>query len=264
LAAEPLISTQLWSAIIDSPLSKLTEIVPPPKKPKGVGTAAQWSKAESELGISLPDDYRQFIETYGSGLFAGFYVIYSPGEKSPYSNLVKRQKLMQPIYESHEDRPYAVHPERPGLLVWGADENGNYYYWLTKGTPDKWTVVAEHGREEEFDHHKCSMVKFLLGVQQLKIRALAKGYPPLIMRCPNEGCCGWALGSHGDNDEWHCEACAYDWSDRASFEEAIAEAIEKHAHRRACYVKKKGHFYPADREKEPSNYKKLVSKEFDE
>jgi hypothetical protein len=245
-------------------LTKLIELVPAPKRPTGIGSSAKWSQAEAQLGTKLPDDYRQFIQTYAGGLFAGFYIVLSPGASNPYGNLVKRLELMASHFEYHEDLTYDIHPTRPGLLVWGADENGNYYYWLTKGNPEQWKVVTEATRGEGFQEHRCSMVDYLLRVQQLKIKPLASGYPPLVMRCPSELCTGWAEGAHGANDRWYCGICGMEWDDRESFENEIATVIRKHPHRKASYVRKRGHYYPAPREQESTNYARLVKREIDD
>lgn len=47
-------------------VAKLKKLIPPPEKPLEVGTPAKWSKIEKQLGITLPEDYRDFIFTYGS------------------------------------------------------------------------------------------------------------------------------------------------------------------------------------------------------
>jgi hypothetical protein len=248
-------------------LEKLTALVPPPQRPKEVGPPNLWQRAEQELGVVLPGDYRAFVHTYGtygSGLFAGFYLVHTPYEKSQYQNLVRYMEMVSEDLHSRDDVPYAIHPARPGLLLWGHDENGNYYYWLTKGEPDKWPVVTESTRGGGFELHKCSMVKYLLRVQQGKIRALAGGYPHLTMRCPVESCAGWATGSIHSDSPWGCETCGMEWEDRESFESDVAEILRKHPYRRACYVKKGGRYFPAPREQEPAGYSRLVRKEFDQ
>jgi hypothetical protein len=233
-----------------SSLQKLVAIVPPPKKPKAVGTAAQWRTAEEKLGHKLPEDYCQFVRVYGSDLFAGFYVVHTPGQRSVHGNLVDYLGLMASHFAWRNQLEFNIHPSRPGLLVWGHDENGNYYYWLTKGEPDRWTVVTEETRGDGFSQHRCSMVEYLLRVQQLKIKALASGYPPLVMRCPSEECLGWARGAHGAGDAWFCETCGSDWDNRKSFEKEITTVLRKHSHRRASYLRKRGHYFPAPRERE--------------
>ena len=59
-------------------LATINSLVPPPESPVEVGTKAGWKEVEMKLGLKLPADYRKFIDTYGSGLFADFYIIYNP------------------------------------------------------------------------------------------------------------------------------------------------------------------------------------------
>jgi hypothetical protein len=156
----------------------LKKLIAPPKKPLEAGTAKKWDAIEKELGTELPADYREFITTYGTGLFAGFYRVLNPFAKDPYSNLViAAQEMGDQLREYPDDVDYPVFPEAGGLLYFANDENGNTYYWLTKGTPDKWTVVQREERGEGFKAQKCSMSKFLAGVLNKKIKALASGYP---------------------------------------------------------------------------------------
>lgn len=247
-------------------LRKLIAIIPPPKRPIGVGSAERWARTEATLGTALPEDYRQFVHAYGARLFAGFYLINTPGSKGSHSNLVEYHNLIAPSIMSYDsfDLEYDIHPTRPGLLTWGHDENGHRHYWLTKGKPDHWTVVAESVRGSGFVQHDCSMVKYLLGVQQLKIRPLASGYPPLKMRCPSELCTGYARGAHGLDEPWSCDECATEWDDRESFEEEVAEVIRKRPYRKASYLRKRGHYYPAPREQEHPHYARLVRREIDD
>ena len=45
-----------------------------------------------------------------------------------------------------EEVPFNIHPERPGLLYWGCNVDGDVFFWLTKGEPDEWSVVVRpHG-----------------------------------------------------------------------------------------------------------------------
>lgn len=42
---------------------RLLELLPPPANPHSFKRT--WQTVESELGLSLPADYKQFIDTYG-------------------------------------------------------------------------------------------------------------------------------------------------------------------------------------------------------
>jgi len=163
-------------------LAMLKKLVPPPPHPFEVGTLAQWRKMEAKLGKRLPRDYRDFVFTYGSGLFAGFYIICNPFAKSQYTCLPSRVEMV--CKHNRESRisiperyPFPYHPEPGGLIPWGYDENGNDYFWLPEGPPTKWTVVQDENRGSGIRRQPYSLTGFLAAVLTRKVRALASGYP---------------------------------------------------------------------------------------
>ncbi|HEY2082197.1 MAG TPA: hypothetical protein VGI88_05385, partial [Verrucomicrobiae bacterium] len=117
-------------------LDELKAIVRPPQRPSEVGDFAAWREIESKIGLILPSDYKGFVFTYGTGLFARFYRIYNPFSLSKFMALHPSiQRTCAGIGEIKRawpaQVPYAIYPSVPGLLPWGNDENGNDYYWLT-------------------------------------------------------------------------------------------------------------------------------------
>jgi len=163
-------------------LLKLKELVAPPPRPFEAGSLAEWPAVEQKLGLSLPVEYRDFILTYGTGQFANFYLIYNPFSVSEWVNLhTCVERLCNTAREFKRDWPetipYQIFPDRRGLLPWGGDDNGNYYYWLTEGPPDSWQVVSDEGRGEGFREYGRCMTDFLCEILTGKIQALAGEYP---------------------------------------------------------------------------------------
>jgi len=163
-------------------MAELKKLVAPPPKPLEVGTLAQWRELEDQLGTRLPRDYREFVFTYGTGLFAGLYRVYNPFAASEYIALIPQSKRVcdynrEAQLASPERFPYPYYPKSGGLLPWGNDENGNDYFWLTEGPPSKWIVVQDENRGEGIRVQLYSMTGFLLGILQRKIKPLASGYP---------------------------------------------------------------------------------------
>lgn len=163
-------------------LTELKKLVPPPNKPFEVGTLDGWKQVEEKLNLRLPKDYREFIFTYGSGLFAGFYRIYNPFAKSEYTSLYKCVNTIcnqdQRSQRLFPDRfPYPFYPEPNGLVPWGNDENGNDYFWLSEGPPTKWQVVQMENRGSGMKIQPFTMTGFLVNILKKKIEALAGDYP---------------------------------------------------------------------------------------
>jgi hypothetical protein len=163
-------------------LADLKKLVPPPAKPFEVGSLPQWRKIEERLGTKLPRDYREFVFTYGSGLFAGFYRVYNPFAASEYIGLLPQSKrvcgINREAQRSFPSRfPYPYYPDPGGLLPWGNDENGNDYFWLIEGPPTKWVVVQDNNRGEGIRIQPYSMTGFLTEILHRRIKPLASGYP---------------------------------------------------------------------------------------
>ena len=163
-------------------IHQLKSLVPPPIRPFEVGSIEQWQAIEQNLGLVLPADYRDFVFTYGTGLFAQLYRVYNPFSTNDWMNLsTSIGRDCGWIRETKRDWPnrvpYPIFPESSGLLPWGNDENGNHYYWITSGSPDSWLVVSDELRGEGFREYGKCMTDFLCEVLTGKIEALAGDYP---------------------------------------------------------------------------------------
>ncbi|MDI1477255.1 hypothetical protein [Polyangium sp. y55x31] len=151
-----------------SSMASLTKWLLPPKKPEEAPAKNDWVPAESLLGTDLPADYKQFVGTYGTGWINKYLHVMNPfSAKLPWMerlrfmsftlHLVRRNaqvpgaRDLPAPFEEINGLPYPVFPEPGGLLPWGYTINGDALFWLTKGTPDKWTVVADsRGRYAEY------------------------------------------------------------------------------------------------------------------
>lgn len=163
-------------------IDELKQLIVPPAQPCEVGTLAQWRIIEDRLGTKLPCDFREFVFAYGSGLFARLYCVYNPFSSSEYVALIP-QGVRVCDYNRESQKsfplrfPYPYYPETGGLLPWGNDENGNDYFWLTEGPPDKWVVVQDNNRGEGIRLQPYSLTGFLVAILRQNVKPLASGYP---------------------------------------------------------------------------------------
>ena len=163
-------------------IQELKKLVPPPDRPSEVGSLEAWREIERKIGLVLPSDYRDFIFTYGSGLFAQFYRVCNPFDPSEWISLYASVERVcnseGEIKRKFPDQvPYPIYPQEAGILPWGNDENGNEYFWLTQGAPDTWLVLSDEVRGEGFREYGCSITEFLTKVLIGHIEALASDYP---------------------------------------------------------------------------------------
>lgn len=138
-------------------IERLATLMPPPQARPAV---PPWHLALAEVGFQFPDDYRDFVDHYGSGLINDQLLIWAPslmldgvgeGEaRKGFSGLVEGTPAQMNDYlaELHEDEPdenpYPVHPDEGGLVAWGKNYySPNSFFWLTDGPdPNAWPVVA--------------------------------------------------------------------------------------------------------------------------
>jgi hypothetical protein len=163
-------------------IAELKKLVSPPATPFEVGTIERWREIEAELGTTLPPDYHDFVFAYGSGQFAGFYMVYNPFAASEYISLVPQgRRICEYNRESQKSYPkrfpYPYFPAPGGLLPWGNDENGNDYFWLTEGPPHTWLVVQDENRGKGIQVQPYTMTGFLAAILQHKVEPLASDYP---------------------------------------------------------------------------------------
>jgi len=126
-------------------LDSLQRIMPPPAHPYNTGAPDQWPSVEAQLGFQLPQDYKDFINTYGTGLIAGFMVIVSPWCPNYVDNLIGDYNGLLTAFRLARERnlcPYPLFPEPDGLFPWGSDDQGHRLFWHQVGHPDKWPIVV--------------------------------------------------------------------------------------------------------------------------
>lgn len=142
--------------------NKLKEILIQ-EKPKE--TSGDWSKVEESLQTVLPEDFKEFISTYGTGEIANHLIIFNPFAKSDTYNLIEQMKVLTMTYnyfkrKRPQDFPYAAFPEQEGLLPFGLTVNGDQLFWLTN-RDSEWTIVVREQETGMFSHYKESMTDFL-------------------------------------------------------------------------------------------------------
>ena len=130
-------------------LEKLIALVPPPKEPKGVPSAAEWDAFEMQLGSAFPSDYKRLIETYGQGWFADWIQVLLPNEVVP---LAPPEQGLLNLGMRHWQNPYPIFPATGGILWCGRDDGNSFFAWLTEGLPDQWTVINFNNRFIEGYH----------------------------------------------------------------------------------------------------------------
>ncbi len=158
-------------------LRDVTSLVAPPARPTAVPARPDWARVENKLGQRLPRDYKSFVMTYGSGNFAQFIRVYNPFSRDEYGSLLKSANRVCDIYREikqiegcEQFLPFPLYPEKGGLLPWAVDDNGNWLFWLTEGSPSRWPTVVAAGRDKRWQKFDFPMTTFLGKILRKEIR----------------------------------------------------------------------------------------------
>ncbi len=134
----------------------------------------QWRNIEQKLGVTLPDDYKLIMTTYGSGVFNDLFWLFNPVSQSESLNLVNQVQRMVLDLDPHlemyefakpsfpEACPFPSFPESGGLFPAGGDINGGYAFWQTIGHPNEWPLILYPHGLWKFERYDMPLVEFLV------------------------------------------------------------------------------------------------------
>lgn len=165
---------------------ELAKIVSPPFRPEYNGRPEDWPVIERILGMRLPDDFKDLINTYGTGCFLQFICLLSPFApfNSPF-NLLSGDtiRLLRAYEEGRKEYPqyappFPAYPHSTGLFPWATTPNGDTLFWLREGDPNQWGVVVCDSRlSERYDYFCTGAANFLcqLMLGKLKLKVFPEG-----------------------------------------------------------------------------------------
>ncbi|MDY0815648.1 hypothetical protein [Kitasatospora purpeofusca] len=123
-----------------------------------------WREVEDYLGLSLPVDFKEFVDAYGPGMVCGELVIFHPLGPTP---LLERMKDINESFGGSWRSepgmyPFSFFPNSGGLISWGYDYSGDeHFFWPCDESSSNWKIVTNvNGSDPEvFDG---SFVDFVL------------------------------------------------------------------------------------------------------
>ena len=130
-----------------------------------------WNLLEAQVTFTLPEDYKLICEIFGAGSFGWqetdthFLTLSSPLiaiESSipiavfPDNIYAVSNSFNELLNEFPDNYPsLQFYPDMHGLINWGHDSNGNYYFWNPKDLtdPQQWKIfiIKRDGRCVDFD-----------------------------------------------------------------------------------------------------------------
>ncbi|MFF5257941.1 hypothetical protein ACFY4C_03270 [Actinomadura viridis] len=118
-------------------LPRVMDVVPMPQE---APAPLAWETPVRQLGRMLPADYRALIDAYGAGTFLDVRVLLPGAEQEAFDMIAATEELARDLQERYAmgEREHGerirprVHPERNGVIVWGAREDGTRMFWVTQ------------------------------------------------------------------------------------------------------------------------------------
>lgn len=152
-------------------IETLIKVMQPPINPSETGKMENWIDLEKRLGIKLPNDYKEYISTYGTGRIDDFLWVLNPFSKYSNANLIDDIEHFQWAYgelrkEFPEDYPRPPFPENDSLITWGETDNGDYLFWIydKNQDPNEWKIgITDMGDGEYlFDMNMSTFLEKLV------------------------------------------------------------------------------------------------------
>jgi hypothetical protein len=156
-------------------VNALENVLARPEHPHEVPSIGDWASVERELKTKLPEDYKWFIEAFGSGTIDDFLIIFNPFSSNANVNLLQSGQAELKAYAvSKKQFPelyvHGIYPEPHGILPFGATDNGEVIFWKTTGRPHDWSVVAYESRGPKYFEFAGNCTDFLAAVLRRTIR----------------------------------------------------------------------------------------------
>ncbi len=145
-------------------LADLMQMCPPPS----ASVSVDWEPVESDLGVTLPADYKQLATMYGPGNFCEYLSIYHPHGPTEWVDLLGPMpaNLCRQLREDREGGAFPVAHDPDDLLACGVTDNGEYVFWVTEPAddPDSWRIAVNEARGPDWYTFDGGLVAFLAAV----------------------------------------------------------------------------------------------------
>ncbi|MFF3215510.1 histone-like nucleoid-structuring protein Lsr2 [Streptomyces sp. NPDC002886] len=147
-------------------LAAIRRICPPPST--GQTTPIDWNAVETELGMNLPEDYKQLADIYGPGEYCDYINIYHPHAATPWVNLTGPMpaRIRGQLQHDSDQGTHPVPYPPQHLFAIGVTSNGEYLFWITdpQQTPDNWRIAVNEARGPLWYTYDGTLTEFLTAV----------------------------------------------------------------------------------------------------
>jgi hypothetical protein len=145
-----------------------------------------WEGLVGAVQLDLPADYREFVELYGGGEIDEYLSVSTPPvQGSPYGDLIDRVDSALSNRDCEELGALLGGQDLPLLLPFADSASSDVAFWLRKGAPDSWRVVATLRRQAQ--HGAGRWTIFDGGMTEFCLAALTGVVDPFSERVLGSG-----------------------------------------------------------------------------
>ncbi|MFE9722650.1 hypothetical protein ACFYQ5_03350 [Streptomyces sp. NPDC005794] len=145
-------------------MTALTQLCPPPDQAMNI----HWETVEANLGMPLPQDYRQLADRYGPGVFNDYLHVYHPHGVTEYVNLTGPMpgRIRAQLRKDYEQGTHPVPYDPETLFACAGTDNGEYLFWITDpaADPDRWRIAVNQARGPGWFTYDGTLTAFLTAV----------------------------------------------------------------------------------------------------
>ena len=157
-------------------LEKLKAILDTPKITYKVGSPHLWREVEHKYNYTLPQEYKMFIDTYGTGSISEFIHVFNALEEGEgglfYEATIIRDAYNHLREKNPESFKLEIYPDKKGLLPWAITDNGDQL--LFDSERNVVVVIGDGLSDLESEEYRMGIVEFLykLLVRQIQCTSL--------------------------------------------------------------------------------------------
>lgn len=123
----------------------------------GRAQCVDWPAVEGRLGLRLPSDYKQFIETIGPGTYGRIVVASPNGPTADAPGLFDVYSVVRERYRKLYGETMPALPSPGGPLLWGLAPHGRVCAWrFDDAPPDRRSVVVFRDQTISFMGHSMT------------------------------------------------------------------------------------------------------------
>lgn len=148
--------------------------------------AVDFEMIRDDLGVDLPDDYKELTRRYSAIEIGGFLRIYSPvpGREGGYCEELREDlAILQDLCEADEEGElsggYVPFPAAGGLIPWGSSLSGDSFYWKAVNSEGFGWPVVVGTRNGDWWEYQGGLIDFVCGLVEGTIES--SGIPSAVL-----------------------------------------------------------------------------------